>query len=340
MGSPEREARPHISPGPPNEACRAFAVVANSTPYYDVRDNERDEEYDSALTTIARTFAPKLFCQVCLIDPNLAGLAVRFRSSAYMVGARELVLGDCTFVSAPIEPLNGCHLRTERTDHGMLRFALEYLIPVCEVMTGKHSFTVAGQVDVSETVYGIVSAQLDRGVARYLAEEGAHTRPCDDLQSLRGTNTAQSPSFDWLGSGREGQQGVPIEPDFEYSAGTLQAFGRFAKILQSHHTRCFVLKPYLGQIQGLFVQDVVYASQSLLAARSELGVALSAHSDILRKLNQLLVHGKRVRIKAKWGTEQDDVWIYCTPVGEGLSGEVADYWWVCFVIDSGEERLW
>lgn len=102
-----------------------------------------------------------VFRSLSVCDPKLNGHPIRFRSRHFSLSPRGLRVGDCEFLNLPT-PGEGVNLSTRADIDGRPAFVLEIVGTLCDALTGKVTWVMAGQVDVTDVVRNMTQMVVKR----------------------------------------------------------------------------------------------------------------------------------------------------------------------------------
>ncbi|TKA33204.1 hypothetical protein B0A50_00757 [Salinomyces thailandicus] len=93
------------------------------------------------------------FGGIALVDPKITGVPIRFVSDGYRLGANVLQVGACSFLNIPYGTTVQSNLRIEPPSSvsGNVRVMLQVANQVLERKTGKKTYLLVAELDVTET---------------------------------------------------------------------------------------------------------------------------------------------------------------------------------------------
>jgi len=292
------------------------------------------------------------FGGIALTDPKVHGSPIRYLSKDYRLGAKVLQVGACSFMNIPFGTSVQSSLRIEppSTVSANCRVLLQVVNQVLERKTGKKTYLLVAEVDVTESFARAALAEL-------AAVANMSPRDIDIVHSPSETNISVEEQIDWCAIADELEISSAITDTIASAASTFPALTAESCTMQTltlmseleriktQHQDFLVFRPTgyhdNGHPSGVHIP---WTSQHLDQKLYDVDVDAGARgqaSALARRLREQLMGAVTERFATAVPFDSRIVWdgqirmIQAVPLLEGAAdGSSRPAAWVCFL--SGE----
>ncbi|KAI7361071.1 hypothetical protein KC354_g8367 [Hortaea werneckii] len=287
------------------------------------------------------------FGGISLVDPKVHGTPIRFVTEGYRLGANVLQVGACTFMNIPYGTTVQSNLRVEPPSNvsGNARVMLQVVNQVLERKTGKKTYLLIAELDVTESVTKAALTEL----------AAAAEIPLPLIQITTPTEKDRDSEIDWCALADEFEVSCQVASIVELAAGffpkltaetcsmqTLTLMSELERI-KTQHQDFFILKPTGYHRNGMFsgvnvpstsqhLDMTLYDSDPNRASGEADKAARALRDRVVSAVAEGCAKGKPFNTRVWWGDQMRQV--RCVPLLESAVDDLPALW-IAFLSDLG-----
>lgn len=279
------------------------------------------------------------FGGIALVDPKVQGTPIRYISEGYRLGANVLQVGACTFLNIPYGTTVQSNLRIEPPSsvNGSARIMLQVVNQVLERKTGKKTFLLVAELDVTE--------KFTRAAVTELAATAEITLA--DIQFVTAEEKEREADFDWCALADEFEASCEVTSIVEIAATSfarlsaetcsMQTLTLMSDLerLKTQHQDFLIVRPTgyhkNGMFSGVNIRETSQHLDMMLyesdpdRADSEAAKAARALRDrVVAAVTERCVKGRPFHTRIWWGDQMRLV--HCVPLQESGADDHPTLW--------------